>query len=46
VAVLSPLLLFGRALALGLGILKAIPRALGRSPLGDTADATSKGTAP
>ncbi len=33
VAALSPLLLAGRALALGLGILKAIPRALRQDPL-------------
>lgn len=33
VATLSPALLFGRALALGCGILKAIPRVLSRDPL-------------
>lgn len=33
IAVLSPILLFGRALALGFGVLKSIPRAVERDPL-------------
>lgn len=33
IALLSPVLLFGRALALGLGIVQAIPRALSRDPM-------------
>lgn len=36
VALLSPLLLFGRAVSIGWGIIKAIPRALSRDPLSDT----------
>lgn len=34
-ALLSPVLVLGRALALGAGILMALPRALGRDPLGE-----------
>lgn len=34
VALLSPVLLFGRALAIGIGVVWAMPRAFGRNPLG------------
>jgi len=39
-ALLAPLLLFGRATAIGFGVLKAVPRVVSRDPLSDSAKPT------